>query len=952
MNEMIAQLGRLKATAQGTWAERITAELEYATGLSRIEGRKHDTLLRSVIASLESEAGEAGAVTREIVEETENKLIPLAAEAKRYTLLCAAHAHIDMNWLWRYDETVSLTLDTFRTMLDLMNEYPSFTFSQSQASVYRIVEEHDPELLKEIRRRVKEGRWEVTASTWVEADKNLPCGESLARHVLYTKRYLARLFDLAPGQLAIDFEPDTFGHSRNVPEIMTRGGVRHYYHCRGYDEHTLYRWAAPSGAEVLAYRDPFWYNAEISPAMAAPVPEFCRRHGMDTMLRAYGVGDHGGGPTRRDIERIIDMDTWPVFPHVRFGTFAGFFALAENIREKLPVVNRELNAIFTGCYTSQTRIKAANRAAEARLDEAEAFSSAAALATGSHYRADVFARAWEKVLFNQFHDILPGSGIVDTREYALGQFQQVMASATTEQTLALRRIAAHVDTADLAEPRAAAAAAPGDESRTGTAEGAGVGWGIDGFRVAAVSRAGGSTRIYHVFNPLTHARSGIAEIVVWDWEGDQKRLAVKDAEGTVIAHQILSETPRGFFKAGDYWGHRYFRVIVPLRVPGLGYTTCTISETVPSALDLLVPNDPRVERSDAFVLENDCLRAEFDTGTCAVRSIVDKASDEEILGRAGAGFRRVDEDDAKGMTAWTVGRWMNVRSLREGVRVTARGLEKGPVRQSLSYEIAFDSSRIEAVVSLDAASPVLRWSVACEWLEVGRKGVSVPQLNFHLPLAFECRSYRYDVPFGTVDRAAVAQDVPASSWAAAVSKKAGRRTVMLVAGQKHGFRCVDDSLSLTLIRSSYDPDPFPELGVHRFDFGISLGEGSSSAGLIRTAAEYNHGFSVVSTARHPGTLPKTHGFAELEEGSVVLAAMKMAEDGGRRLVLRLLEADGREAIAVLRFCRAPDAAWLADLNEHRLEGGPSVRVDGPGVTVPVAPHSVATLVVEFPAGKA
>ncbi len=111
-------------------------------------------------------------------------------------------------------------------MLDLMNEYPGFTFSQSQASVYRIVEEHDPELLKEIRRRVKEGRWEVTASTWVETDKNMPCGESLARHVLYTKRYLARLFDLEGERLAIDFEPDTFGHSRNVPEILARGGVR------------------------------------------------------------------------------------------------------------------------------------------------------------------------------------------------------------------------------------------------------------------------------------------------------------------------------------------------------------------------------------------------------------------------------------------------------------------------------------------------------------------------------------------------------------------------------------------------------------------------------------------------------------------------------------------------------------------------------------------------------
>jgi alpha-mannosidase len=944
MNEMIAQLGRLKARSGGFWEERIAAELEYATKLSKVRGRTHDSLLRSVIASLEAEALEAGAVTREIAEEAEAKLTPLALEAKEYSLLCAAHAHIDMNWQWRYDETVAVVLDTMRTMLDLMNEYPAFTFSQSQASVYRIVEEHDGELLKEIRRRVQEGRWEVTASTWVEPDKNLPCGESLARHLLYTRRYLARLFDLDPDRLAIDFEPDTFGHSRMVPEILAQGGVRHFYHCRGQDEHTLYRWRAPSGAEVLAYRDQFWYNAEVSPSMGAPVPEFCHGHGMPAMLRSYGVGDHGGGPTRRDIERILDMDTWPVFPRVRFSTYAAFFALAEQVRDRLPVVDRELNVVFTGCYTSQSRIKAANRTIEARLAEAEAFSAAAALAAGGRSRTEVFARAWEKALFNQFHDILPGSGVTDTREYALGLFQQAMASATTEQTHALRRIAARADTSDL-EPRATDG--PRDVSRTATSEGAGVGWGVEGFRVAAVERGRGGTRVFHVFNPLPQAREGTAELLVWDWEGDPRLLVVRDAAGTVRAHQLLPADAKRPFEPQEYWGHHCLRVIVRVRAPALGYTTCTVSEAVPSVIDIPLPADPRVERTEEFILENEHLRAAFDRVTCLLRSIVDKDSGEELVGGPGAGFRRVDEDDSRGATAWTVGRWMRVASVQQGVRVPAGGLQKGPVRQSLTYEISFDSSRLKAVVSLDAASPVLRWDVECEWLERGRRGHGVPQLNFHVPLAFECRSCRYDVPFGTVDRPPAPQDVPASSWAAVTPRKAGRRALMLVAGQRHGFRCVDDSLSLTLLRSSYDPDPFPELGVHRFDFGIALGEGGSSAVLIRTAAAYCHGFSVISIAPHAGPLPKEHGFLELEPGTVVLAAAKMAEDSGRQLVVRLHEADGKDAIAVLRLPAAPAAAWLADLNEHRLARAPAVRIDGTVLRVPVSPHALATLVVEF-----
>ena len=620
------------------------------------------------------------------------------------------------------------------------------------------------------------------------------------------------------------------------------------------------------------------------------------------------------------------------------------------VREKLPVVNRELNPIFTGCYTSQARIKTGNRAAERRLAEAEAFSGVAAVATGAAYRTEVFAAAWEKVLFNHFHDILPGSGIVDTREYALGQFQQAQALATTEQTLALRRIAAEVDTADLAEPRAEPPA--WDESRAGTAEGAGVGWGIAKFGIAAVARGQGRTRVFHVFNPLAHARTGVAEIVVWDWEGEAKHLVVKDAAGAVVPHQLVPKEPQLYFKPGEYWGHTYLRVLAFVTVPGLGCTTCTVAEAVPVDLDApLLPNDWRVERPDAFVLENERLRAEFDPASCVLRSLLDKASGEELVGGDGAGFRRVDEDDAKGMTAWTVGRWMKVRSLHEGVRVAAQGLVKGPARQSLAFEISFDASKLRTVVSLDRDSPVLRFDVECDWLEVGRKGEGVPQLNFHLPLAHEAKSFRYDVPFGTVDRQPAAQDLPASSFAAAVGKKGGRRSVMLVAGQKHGFRCADDAISLTLIRSSYDPDPFPELGAHRFDFGICLAEAGSSAGLLRAGDDYHHAFSVLSVAPHAGTLPKTQGFVELDAGTVVLAAVKMPEDGGRRLVLRLYEADGKEATAVLRFFRAPAAAWLADLNEQRISSGPAVRVDGAAVSAPIAPHTVATLIVEFPGGK-
>ena len=353
------RLERLNEHNRAQFAARILYQLEYAHEISQVAGGTHDALIDRTIDYLVQSSSAEGIITQEAAKQAEVMISDLSLEAKRYTVLCVAHAHIDMNWMWRWDETVAVTLDTFRTMLDLMNEYPEFRFSQSQASVYQIVERYAPEMLDEIRQRVEEGRWEVAASTWVEADKNMPNGESHARHLLYTRRYLSRLLGLKPENFQLDYEPDTFGHNANVPEILASGGVKYYYHCRGDQTHLLYRWKAPSGRSILVYREPTWYLGYIDPGMALYAPSFCHKYGTEAMMKVYGVGDHGGGPTRRDIERLLDMDSWPVFPSIRFGTYAEFFAQVEKAADRLPELTGELNFVFTGCYTSQSRIKRA-----------------------------------------------------------------------------------------------------------------------------------------------------------------------------------------------------------------------------------------------------------------------------------------------------------------------------------------------------------------------------------------------------------------------------------------------------------------------------------------------------------------------------------------------------------------------------------------------------------------
>ncbi|MDY2938298.1 MAG: hypothetical protein SOT28_08340, partial [Fusicatenibacter sp.] len=417
---------------------RIISELEFALHLSETENGKFDKVLDRALDFLLERIEEQGVLTNLDCEDAEKIMQPIEEEAKSYQLILASHAHIDMNWMWSFNETVAIVLATFRSVLNVMDQYPDFCFSQSQGAVYQIVEEYDPELMEEIKKRISEGRWEVTATAWVETDKNMPTGESLLRHIKYTKEYMKNVWGV--DNLEVDFSPDTFGHSAYVPEINQFGEVKYYYHCRGNARgDVLYRYRAPSGKEILTYREPNWYNGAVTPHMGAGLPEISKRcQGLRTGLVVYGVGDHGGGPTRRDVERAIEMMTWKIYPKIKFGTIREFFKEAEVVWDKLPVVDQELNYFAPGCYTTQSRIKRGNRRLEASLLDAEAMISMAGNMVGFSYAKEKMEKAWRDVLFTHFHDILTGSCVQDSREHAMGLFQTSSATANTQIQNAMR----------------------------------------------------------------------------------------------------------------------------------------------------------------------------------------------------------------------------------------------------------------------------------------------------------------------------------------------------------------------------------------------------------------------------------------------------------------------------------------------------------------------------------
>ena len=897
---------------------RILSQLHFALLLNeRLESR-YQVEVEAALSYLENVMAVQGTLPKSVCEEAEKLLLPMQQEAMEYSLIYASHAHIDMNWMWGWQETVAITLSTFRTILNLMNEYPGFTFSQSQASVYKIVEEFDPEMMKEIQQRIREGRWEVTASAWVETDKNMPDTESLIRHIGLTRQYLHEVWDIAPDSVKVDFSPDTFGHSRFVPEIDSFGSVPYYYHCRGLqDDLTLYRYRAPSGSEVLVYKEPYWYNSGVNPDNATGIFEMEQRYGMKTGLIVYGVGNHGGGPTRRDLERFMEMQEWPVFPSMRFGTLHEFFELAENVRERLPVIDHELNAIFSGCYTTQSRIKLANRRAEAALLDSERMSALAHCTLGTAFPAANYEKAWQGVLFSHFHDILTGSCVQEAREHAMGRLADSIAHAQTAQARAYEALSQNVDTSMF----------PCDDGidRMQLSEGAGVGYGIANYAgVPNPERGTGKTRIYTVFNSAAFERTEAAELTLWDYTGDLDRLEAVDHNGNRLPMELLDHEPVW------YWDHYYVRVLVRLRAPAMGYAVCAVRETPISIYEPHLLKADRVELPQGpTVLENDLLKATFDTGSGMLRSLINKQSGEELLAApAGLHLVRTAND---GGTAWHIGRYLEVLPVTGTNSVK---ISRGSVRQSVTFEQSVMHSTVTMTISLDQGADALHYAMKVDWNESGKAQPWLPVLTYRLPLKTGSETVLCDVPAGWVERKAQEMDIPALTGVCAVT---GQPTAALITDCKYGFRLSENVLTATLINTAIDPDPYPERGVHAINLFVGLTD-AKHVPMKRMAERLTRPMTGVPTAAHEGELPAYASMFDMQAEHCVLTSVQMSRDDA--LLVRLYEAEGRAEEVTLSLPFEPTGAVLTNLNEEPVG---KAEADGKKVIFRAEPYGITQI---------
>jgi len=908
------------------------------------------------------DSGDLSAV-RTAVRSAEADLAELGKAAKRYTVYCAGHAHMDMNWMWSWPETVSATIDSITTVLRLLDEFPSFVFSQSQASIYRILEEYRPDLLEQAKRHVASGRWEVTASHWVETDKNMVSGESLARHLLYTRAYMERLFGLAPEDVPIDWAPDTFGHAHTVPDYLAQGAVRFVYLHRpgsdgGEERPGLFRWQGPGKAQVIVHNDMFYgYNGVIGPHIATSVlTARVEETGLPFALFVYGVGDHGGGPTRADIAKALDMASWPLFPAVELSSARAYFERVESEATSLPVLDRELNFEFTGCYTTETLIKRANRLGEQRLLAAEYATSIASRLGGAPYPKDMLEEKWRDQLFSHFHDILPGSGVHDTRTYTHGLYQRIVAAAGSAETLAARTLAALVDTSAAADPDGA------EPART---MGAGAGRGsVDGGVSHYTYARSDRSQAVVVFNHSEIDRSETIRAVLWDqgkaWGGkDPGPFTVEAPDGTVVTGQLVD--------GGGYWGHEYRAVAFPVSVPAFGYARYIVRHDRDAAMADEVANPYARSRralgyrsmqlgiSNVCVyatherspegLENQHLRVELDPITGGIRRLVRKADNQVLVDQPQAApLLRFAVERPGPMSAWQINHFMTTES---PTLVSLRRVDDGPYTASLVAKYRIRNSELSLTYRVADSDPLLHLDIGATWFERGGPDVGTPVLALRLPTALSGALPTYDIPFGTIARDMPhGEEVPALSFAAVADAGGG---VALLNDSKHGHAFSGGELSLTLIRSSYDPDNLPEIGTHTIRCALLGFAGKPDAtDLSRRAAAFNRPLTVVNTDAHDGALPPAGAFVTLDSDRAVMSGVKTAERSDA-LVVRLYNPADEETQAVVGLgsgIGAVRSCSQVDFLERPLSGAKASVADG-RASVVIPPRGITTLLIEI-----
>jgi alpha-mannosidase len=848
------------------------------------------------------------------LRQAQDKLQSLNPWLKQFTVRAVGNSHIDMAWLWPWTETVEVVRNTFQSVLDLMREYPDFKFTMSSARTYEWMQEKYPDMFEQIKQRVKEGRWEVIGGMWVEPDLNMPDGESLVRQILVGKRYFQKNFG---ADIKIGWNPDSFGYNWQLPQIYKKSGIDYFVTSKllwatDYTKfpYRLFWWEAPDGSRLLTYF-PHEYANDFNPdqmtkdlSLYAPLIYGRKVTDSPQMLYLYGVGDHGGGPTRTMLDqanRLRDPNT--VFPKIDFSTAKAFFAdLNQELSTlKVPTWKDELYFEYhRGVYTSQAGTKQRIRHDEELMLDAEKYASVASL-FGRSYAQDQFELAWKNLLFDHFHDVMPGSGIAVNYLDAKRNLEDVARSANELTRGALDEILAHVNTQG------------------------------DGVPVV-------------VFNSLSWPRREVIEADV-QLPGPAKHVRVVDSTGALVEYELL---------AMDTATNRA-HVLILANAPALGYETYFVRPEGISRVPPDVVNGQRqIVRASGTTMENGNLRVNVDPQTGCITSLFDLRNQTEALAPsetdtggpktfACGNLLQAFYDKPKRWDAWNIDSDFEKQHWDLDKADEVKLVEGGPLRAVIRVNKHFQNSTFVQDITMYAGVSRVDVKMQVEWHE---KHIL---LKVAFPLSVHSNKAAFEIPYGSIERPTTRNtpaeqakfEVPAQRWADLSDAKHG---FSLLNDSKYGYDVRGNVLRLSLLRSPDWPDPHADEGHHEFTYSLYPHAGTwRDAQTVRRGYELNYKLLAIQSQKHDGTFPAEHSFVEIESNNVVLTAVKKSEDDDS-LVLRFYEWAGSEADVKLQLPAGAQSASETDLMERSIA---DLAVHDDVVTVHTKPYEIKTLKVRF-----
>ncbi|MBV5313092.1 MAG: alpha-mannosidase [Prolixibacteraceae bacterium] len=766
------------------------------------------------------------------------------ANAPDFKFHMIGHAHIDPVWLWPWTEGVAIVHSTFQSALDRMNETPGFCFISSSAQFYHWVAENDPEMMKKIRKRVEEGRWNVIGGWWVEPDINIPGGEAMVRQGLYGQLTFQKLFGC---KATIGFNPDSFGHTSTLPQIIKKQGMDNYIFMRpGPHEKTLpadlFWWKGKDGTEVLTYRIEQSYNdSGVVKNRLEKVLAQVQNQPMKSFMYYFGAGDHGGGATKDNIKSIEELKIEKGAPAVFYSTPERYFKeIRADKNLKLAVVDDDLQHHAVGCYTAESEIKKGNRQSETALITAEKIVAIGSWVWGANYPKKELTTAWQRVLFLQFHDSLAGSSLFDHSQAAREGYGFAMDIAHQASYMAIQKLE---------------------------------------WQIAAEDP---DSQYMVVFNP--HAWEVIGNVEYdFNWNPTlHKTSRVDDEKGNPLPHQ---------FTGGSSETGSRRKLIVHTAIPAMGYRQIRLWD----GGDF---NHQITASAKDNVLENDKVKVTFSyNGTLG---ILDKQTGKEVFAGGNTGCHAIIIDDPS--DTWSHDIKTYDKEIGAFGNATLKILENGPLRSTMRVVASYGDSKLTIDWTLYAGSKNLEAKVTLDWHE------HLKMLKFSFPVNVESPVATYETPYGHIVREANGNEDPGQRWIDVTGKRSGSNFGLTVMNDaKYGYNILGNDMRISVARAAVFAHHNPKVldlkneymwmdqGIQTFRMLLVPHQESwQESNIIRLAEEFSAPPLSIYQGIHGGSLPKSDSLLSIDSPNVVVSAIKNAETGDD-LIIRCVESAGKAA---------------------------------------------------------